>query len=107
MARTLKSYRHFPVTEARDLLQTFNAERYKVVTVNWTYARKRGQKEQDRSMVHRNEYEFTLEQLIQFIRDTGDVAEDIVAIVPLSSNRRFERIDHSAAAGATRFHSAP
>ena len=37
MARTLKSYRHFPVTEARDLLQTFNAERYKVVTVNWTY----------------------------------------------------------------------
>ena len=104
MARTLKSYRHFAITEALALSKAANAERYKVVTVNWTYGRKRGTKEQDRSLVHRNEYEFTLEQLIEFIRDTSEVAEDIVSIVPLSRDRALERVN-GAAASTGGFHS--
>jgi hypothetical protein len=53
-------------------------ERYRITTVNWTFATIRGKK--DHSLVHRNEYVLTLRGLIRFIRETAEVAEDIICI---------------------------
>jgi hypothetical protein len=41
----------------------------------------RGKKHFD--TVHKNEYSWTLRSLIKFIRDTEDVAEDIIDIQPV------------------------
>lgn len=70
------SYEHFSEKEANDLFASSNKEWYKVTTINWTYANgDRNSKE-----VHKNIYKWTLEELIDFIRETKEVAEDIVAI---------------------------
>ena len=57
------------------------AARYRVKTINWTYATERDGK-QGRENVHANEYSFTLRNLIKFIRDTAECAEDIISIEP-------------------------
>jgi hypothetical protein len=79
-ARDLKSYRHYPLKDAEAEMKAAMARRYRVTTINWTFATIDGQ--QDLKQVHRNVYSFTLEKLVKFIRDTEEVAEDIVMIEP-------------------------
>jgi hypothetical protein len=98
----LKSYCHIPQIEADELSEKGQAKRYRVETINWTYAtdhqtgRMLGLVDEPRPIpgsslvqatvnpnevqVHRNVYSFTLKELIEFIRDTADVAEDIIGI---------------------------
>lgn len=71
----LKKYRHFPLDQAIKDCSKGEKERYKIVTINWTFA-KNGKYDQ----VHRNEYSFTLRNLIKFIRETYEVAEDIISV---------------------------
>lgn len=73
------SYEHLPEKEADDLFASANKEWYKVTTIttiNWTYANG----DYNSKEVHKNTYKWTLEELIDFIRETKEVAEDIVAI---------------------------
>ena len=81
----LKSYRHVRLTEANATAKAAKQRRFRVTTINWTYATERGV--QGRDKVHRNVYEWTLPHLIRWIRDTADVTEDIVQIEPLSEAR--------------------
>jgi hypothetical protein len=39
--------------------------------------------------VHKNVYVMSLSRLIQFIRDTDDVAEDIISIKPITTSRKL------------------
>ena len=80
--RNLKSYRHHPLTLADQEFDASHKKLYRVTTINWTFATIRGHG-QDFTQVHRNIYHFTLEKLIDFIRATAEVAEDIVSIEPI------------------------
>jgi len=75
----LKKYQHFSIDQAIKDCSKGQKERYKVVTINWTFA-KDGKGGQRYDQVHRNEYSFTLKNLIKFIRDTYEVAEDVISV---------------------------
>jgi hypothetical protein len=75
------SFKHYPLRLAdRDQYQNQD-KRFKVTTINWTYATENGK--QNKFMVHKNEYEIVLPELVQWIRDTETVAEDIIDIEPM------------------------
>ena len=72
-----ESYEHYPLVKAnQDHKQALN-KWFQVTTINWTYA------EGDQKMVHKNTYRWTLDELIDFIRTTEEVAEDVIDIEPL------------------------
>ena len=77
----LESYRHVPLTTAKADMKTSKARRVRVTTINWTFATERGAVHRDK--VHRNVYHWTLPYLVRWIRETAEVAEDIVNIEPL------------------------
>jgi hypothetical protein len=79
----LKRYRHYPLELAERECKAGQRDRYRVTTINWTVATIRGKK--DFSLVHRNEYVYSLRGLIRFIRETAEVAEDIIAIETVKS----------------------
>jgi len=76
--KALRKYRHCALAEAEAAYKAGLRRRYKVTTVNWTFATAAGK--QDHSQVHRNEYSFTLRSLVGFIRDLEHVAENIISI---------------------------
>ena len=76
----LRRYAHRSIKEADSEFKHRQRRRYRVTTINWTLATIRGKVHQE--IVHRNEYSFTLRNLIKFIRETEHVAEDIIAIEP-------------------------
>ena len=71
-------YKHYPSDQAVKDCKAGRKQRYKVTTINWTYATERGK--QNHAKVHHNTYSWTLRQLIKFIRETEDVAEDVISI---------------------------
>ena len=71
-------YKHYPIDQALKDCKDGQKGRYKVTTINWTYATKKGQPV--RSKVHHNTYVWTLRHLIKFIRETSIVAEDVIDI---------------------------
>ncbi len=71
-----KHYQHMPLGEAHADSKTDKVKRYQVTT----YTTKNGKV--DRSKVHRNEYTWTLQDLIRFLRQTEDVVLDIIEIQP-------------------------
>ena len=72
------SYEHYPLNQAESDKEEADDKHYKVTTINGTYATVNGAQVAD--MVHRNVYKMSLSELIQWIRDTEEVAEDIVDI---------------------------
>lgn len=72
--------RHYPLELAKEQVKEGQRKRYRVTTINWTYAAERGQV--NKAKVHRNEYSFTLRNLIKFIRETIEVPEDVIDIQP-------------------------
>ena len=74
----LKSYKHFPLKEAERLHKNTKKTKLIVTTINYTYATKKGKQVYD--TVHFNIYETTLSKLIDWIRETEEVAEDIIKI---------------------------
>ena len=80
-ARDLKSFRHYPLKDAEGEFRAGERKLYRVTTINWTLAN--NSSEVEHAGVHRNIYVFTLKKLVKFIRDTEEVAEDIVAIEPM------------------------
>lgn len=75
----LISYKHYPTDKAFDEMeQAEQGQRYKITTINGTHATIRGK--QDGRFIHKNQYETGLVELIQWIRDTDEVAEDIINI---------------------------
>lgn len=75
----LKKHQHHPLVQAKKDCSNGQKERYKIVTINWTYASD-GKGGHRYDQVHRNEYSFTLRNLIKFIRETYEVAEDVISI---------------------------
>ena len=73
-------YSHHPLELAEKEVKEGRRKRYRVTTINWTYATERG--ETNYKKVHRNEYHWTLRQLVRFIRETSEVAEDVIDIRP-------------------------
>ena len=71
-------YKHYPIVQAEKDYKAGRKRRYEVTTINWTFATIGGKK--DRSKVHHNTYLWTLGRLIDFIRETEDVAEDVISI---------------------------
>lgn len=80
MARALKRYQHYPLDAADADMKAGQRERYRVTTINWTFGTVKGS--QDHSIVHRNEYEFTLRGLLKFAveLETMGIAENIIRI---------------------------
>lgn len=77
--KTLRKHQHYPLKAAEADRKAGQKVSYRVTTINWTYASdKKGVQQRDK--VHRNEYVFTLKQLIDFIRDTLEFAEDVISI---------------------------
>ena len=75
----LKSYKHIPLLEAKELYDKSNKEKLLVTTINWTYASRKGKS--DHKKVHRNIYSTTIEKLESWILDcNGEVAESIINI---------------------------
>jgi hypothetical protein len=83
-------YKHYPVKQAIADFKNGQSKRFKVTTINWTYGTVKGK--HDKSIVHRNEYSWTLRNLIKFIRETegpvSSVAEDIIDIQPEETRGR-------------------
>jgi hypothetical protein len=73
-----ETFEHFSTRAAIKLFENSAEEWYRVTTINWTYATENGK--QTSKKVHKNVYRWTLEELIEFIRDTEEVAEDIISI---------------------------
>lgn len=71
-------YKHYPIVQAEKDYKSGRKRRYKVTTINWTYATKNGKA--DYSRVHHNTYVWTLRRLIEYIRETECVAEDVISI---------------------------
>lgn len=85
MAKSLKSYKHIHLNDAYDAMREWNSRtashrRYRVTTINWTFATDPKAGGQTMEKVHKNVYSFSGKQLIAFIRDTAEVAEDICGI---------------------------
>jgi len=81
---TLLSYKHFSLTSALEFIKSGNENFYLIKTINWTLATERGKPNWNK--VHHNIYRMNLKQLIKFIRDTDEVAEDIYSIEKESKN---------------------
>jgi hypothetical protein len=75
------SYKHYPIESADKDHDQSQAKRFKVTTINWTFATENGLT--DKSKVHKNEYDMSLSELIDFIRGTDEVAEDVISIEPM------------------------
>ena len=73
-------YRPFPMGQVYADSKTGHVKRYRVSTINRTYATEDGKI--DRTKVHHNEYSWTLRDLIRFLRETEDTVEDIIEIQP-------------------------
>ena len=73
-------YRHYPLKLALKESKQGEKQRFRVTTINWTFATIRGKRHYEQ--VHKNEYSWTLRNLIKFIRKTEEVAEDVIAIRP-------------------------
>lgn len=74
----LTSYGHYPLVKAEHDYQESGLIRYRVTTINWTFATVKG--EVDFFRVHKNVYSWTLPYLIDWIRRSTEVAEDIITI---------------------------
>ena len=77
----LKRYRHYPIQKAELDFKAGMRKRYKITTLNWTYGTLKGEK--DYTKVHKNTYVWTLKYLVKFIRETEEVAEDVIEIKPI------------------------
>ncbi len=73
-------FKHYPLDKAEAEHKAGSKKRFRVTTINWSFATIRGRERYD--TVHKNEYSWTLRNLIKFIRETEEVAEDIIAIEP-------------------------
>lgn len=74
-------YKHYPFKQADAEGRAGMRKKYRVTTINWTYATIRGEVHKDQ--VHKNEYVWTLRHLIQWIQNSIDVAEDVIDIQPI------------------------
>lgn len=74
------SFKHYPLQRAKKEFDNSRNKLFKVTTINWTLATENEKQRHDK--VHKNEYEMTLEYLIDWIRNTAEVAEDIINIEP-------------------------
>ena len=79
-------YKHYPIAKADREFKHGQRKRFRVTTINWTIATIRGKRHYDQ--VHKNEYSWTLRRLIKFIRNTEEVAEDIIDIRREPKRRR-------------------
>lgn len=83
----LISFKHHPLKLAELEFDTSMKKMVLVTTINWTHANGNptdvdydpSKSSPDLNEVHKNEYLFTFEELIEFIRNTADVAEDVIA----------------------------
>ena len=74
-----ESYKHYSVDRADKEFEEAQNSWYKVTTINWTIA------SDNRRQIHKNIYIWTLAELIDFIRNTKEVVEDIINIEPCNS----------------------
>jgi len=90
-------YKHYPLVEADKDFKRGQTIKYKVVTINWTYAsNNRKDKKIDYTKVHKNEYTWTLRDLIQYLKEQGAAeaegagwAEDLVSIEPIGDTIKY------------------
>lgn len=86
-------YKHYPIIEADKDFKRGQSSKYKVVTINWTFAgNDRKDKKVDYDKVHKNEYIWTPRRLIKYLKEQGASeaenmgwAEDIISIKPLQN----------------------
>ena len=78
----LKSYKHISIEEAEKLYKYTKNIKIRVTTINWTFATETRNKikKQWYDKIHINIYETSLPKLIKWIRETDEVAENIIKI---------------------------
>jgi hypothetical protein len=95
--KNLISFKHYSLDLAKKDFKNGGRKKYEVVTINWTYANNnpndidfdKNKPSPNYEEVHKNVYVMSLSRLIQFIRDTDDVAEDIISIKPITTSRKL------------------
>ena len=86
-------YKHYLKDKAKVEFQKGQRQKYKVTTINWTYA---GQDKGkiNYSKVHKNEYIWTLRYLKKWIYECyGDIPEDIISIEPIRNEKSIDKKD--------------
>lgn len=80
--KTLKSYCHYPLLLANQDIETGHKQMYRIVTINWTYATDHfsGSKAIDYEYVHKNIYEMTLGEFLEWWMEMEEVAEVVISI---------------------------
>ena len=75
-------YCHYPLLSAEQDIETSHGERYRIITINWTYATDHCSESKvvDYEYVHKNLYEMTLGEFLRWWWNMEDVAEDVVSI---------------------------
>jgi len=89
----IMKYKHYPKDKAKTEFQKGQRQKYKVTTINWTYTGQNKGKI-DYSMVHKNEYIWTLRYLKKWIYECyGDIPEDIILIEPIKNEKSNDKKD--------------
>lgn len=94
--KNLISFQHYPLALADKKFKNGSRKKYEVVTINWTFANQnpndidfdKNKPSPNLEEVHKNVYTMSLTRLIKFIRDTDEVAEDIISIKPITNKKK-------------------
>ena len=80
--KTLKAYCHYPLLLARQECRDSHKEMYRIITINWTCATDHisGSKAVDYEYVHKNIYEISLGEFLEWLLEMEEVAEEVVSI---------------------------
>ena len=85
--KTLKAYCHYPLVLAEQEHRDSQKEMYRIVTINWTYAtdHSSGSEIVDYECVHKNIYEMSLGEFLEWWWGMEEVAEDVVSIEKITN----------------------
>ena len=78
--KSLKAYCHYPLPLAKQDIEIGHSQMYRIVTINWTVATNENLEIVDSEHVHKNIYEMTLGEFLEWWWDTEEVAEDVISI---------------------------
>ena len=85
--KTLKAYCHYPLILAKQECKDSHMDLYRIVTINWTVATDHSLESKivDYEHVHKNIYEMTLAEFLEWWWGMEEVAEDVVSIEKITN----------------------
>ena len=85
----LQSYKHIPLLKAEKRMTHSEHLPLRVETINWTFATEKSIQNQNK--VHYNIYHTNLVELLKWIKESTEVAEDVISIRPMKREKQKKR----------------